>query len=52
VRRLLDENAAAWSHEIRWDGRDGSGRLAPAGVYLLWTRAGRQVATRRIVLLE
>ncbi len=33
-----------------WDGRDGAGREAPAGVYLLRLTAGGRSTTRRVVL--
>ncbi len=39
-------------HEVRWDGRDGSGRMAAAGVYIVKLEAGEEVDARRIVLLK
>ena len=47
IVRTWSGSAAAWT----WDGRDESGRLAPAGVYLLRARiAGQpQIATTRLV---
>jgi flagellar hook assembly protein FlgD len=35
VRTLVDGPLAAGRHEIAWDGRDGRGVDAPAGVYLV-----------------
>jgi len=34
VRILVDESLAAGDHEIRWNGRDGSGRNVASGIYL------------------
>ena len=34
VRRFVDGEMAAGRHEVVWDGRDGAGRVAAAGVYL------------------
>jgi hypothetical protein len=47
VRVLVDEPLAAGSHEVRWDGRDLTGRVAASGVYLarLETARGRDVLT-------
>jgi flagellar hook assembly protein FlgD len=44
-----------WSqgvHELRWDGRDGSGAMVRAGVYTLHVRAGDGTAVRSIVRLR
>jgi hypothetical protein len=51
VRMLADARSfPAGHHELRWDGRDGTGQLAPSGVYFyrLETPAG---ATARAMLL-
>ncbi|TMQ72728.1 MAG: T9SS type A sorting domain-containing protein [Candidatus Eisenbacteria bacterium] len=50
VRALVDQLLEAGSHQAIWDGRDGTGALAPAGVY--WYRlatAGRTVS-RKLIL--
>jgi serine protease len=51
LRTLLDDRLPAGSHGLRWDGRDGRGQRAPAGVY--WARlevADQRRATRVMVL--
>ena len=40
VRTLLNEPLPAGTHTIRWDGRDGSGRMVSSGVYICRMRAG------------
>jgi len=45
VRRVAEGSLAAGAHALAWDGRDASGRPAPAGVYFvrLRTSAGTEV---------
>ena len=38
--------------EVRWDGRDNSGRLVPASVYFCRLEAGGYVETRRMTMLK
>ncbi len=38
--------------EMKWDGRDDLGGLAPAGVYFYRLKAGEFVATRRMTLVK
>lgn len=47
-RRLAD----AGDHRVFFDGRDGDGRLVPAGVYFLRLDAGGQALTRRLIRLH
>jgi hypothetical protein len=50
--RVLPGPAAAGEQVLVWDGRDGRGRAAPAGVYFLRLEApGAEVRTARTVLL-
>jgi hypothetical protein len=51
VARLMEGRREPGPHAIAWDGRDGDGRPAPAGVYLLRVRAGDRTAARALVLL-
>jgi hypothetical protein len=51
VRVLVDEHAAMGWRTADWDGRDGNGRTAPAGVYLARLASAAGVAEARIVRL-
>jgi len=51
VRILLNEETAAGSHSIRWDGRDQAGRRIAAGVYQVRLDSGGRHRTGRLVLL-
>ncbi len=37
---------------VFWDGRDGEGRLAAAGIYFVALRAGARVLRRKMVLMR
>jgi len=53
VRRLVSsEVRSAGPAEIRWDGRDESGRNAASGLYIARVRAGDSVASARMVLVR
>jgi hypothetical protein len=52
VRRLIDEPMTQGSHEIRWNGRDDRGRLAPSGTYFCRLEAGGRSQTRTMTLLK
>jgi hypothetical protein len=52
VRVLLDQTLPAGSHRVDWDGRDGAGRPAAAGVYLARLECAGQALQRRLVLLK
>ena len=52
VRVLASGALPAGPHTVTWDGRDGKGRLAAAGIYFYRLSAGGQTATRRLVLLR
>lgn len=47
VGRLVESRAA-----LRWDGRNDDGARVASGVYTVRVRVGREVVTRRIVLVE
>jgi len=58
-RRIRDLSAdlsadcsCAGFHRLAWDGRDDSGRAAPAGGYLIRVRTGRATATSRLVMMR
>lgn len=43
---------AAGQHSIRWNGRDGSGRAVPQGVYFYRLQAGDQIQSQRLTVLR
>ncbi len=52
VRTLVDDRLAAGSHRVVWDGRDASGRVVSAGVYLYQLQAAGQSASGKMVMLK
>lgn len=52
VRTLVDEARQAGPHAVDWDGRDGRGRTAAAGVYLYQLEAGGEKLQRKMTLLK
>jgi len=47
---LLDRELDAGDHRVEWDGRDGDGRAAPSGLYLLRLEACGARGVRRFTL--
>ena len=52
VRSLVDRKMTAGQYSLRWDGRDDRGRKLASGVYALRLRDGRDVATRKVLLVR
>jgi hypothetical protein len=53
VRQLVNQtDQAAGQYEVSWDGRDAQGREAASGVYFYKLQAGRQLITRKMLLLR
>jgi hypothetical protein len=52
VARLIDELRVAGRHEVRWDGRDSSGREVGSGSYLARLEFGGKVETVRMGLVR
>jgi flagellar hook assembly protein FlgD len=52
VRRLLEADLPAGSHEAVWDGRDAQGAAVASGVYVSRLQAGREVRTQKLVLMK
>jgi hypothetical protein len=51
VQRLVDHEMPAGEHRIHWEGHDGSGTFAPAGVYFTKFEAAGVQQIRKIVFL-
>jgi hypothetical protein len=49
--RVRDWNLVGGQQLLEWDGKDGGGRRAAAGTYLLQLRTGDQRVQRKVVLL-
>ncbi|KAA3613894.1 MAG: T9SS C-terminal target domain-containing protein [Calditrichaeota bacterium] len=52
VRVLVDERQDAGVYNVRWDGRDKSGRILPSGLYLYELKAGDFKLVKRMILLK
>mgnify|MGYP001224191334 CR=1 FL=1 len=50
VRSLVDGPHAAGEHEVKWDGRDGSGSIVTAGAYFCRMQAGSFSQTRKLIV--
>jgi hypothetical protein len=52
VRTLLDEERAAGSHTIVWDGNDQRGNMAASGIYLYRMQTGGTSVVKKMVLIR
>ncbi len=52
VKTLIDQPMDAGQHNAVWNGQDNSGKPVSSGVYLYRLEAGKQVITRRMLLLK
>jgi hypothetical protein len=52
VRRLVDEEMPPGFKEVVWDGRSDHGMQAASGIYFYQLRAGKNVLTRKMVLMK
>ena len=52
VRTLVNGYTQSGLNRVIWDGRDENGMNAASGVYLYRLRAGRQVAVKKMLLME
>lgn len=50
IRSLVQGAGGEGEHVVMWDGRDGQGRQAPAGVYFVNMKTDQGDLTRRVVL--
>ncbi|MCJ7458519.1 MAG: M28 family peptidase [candidate division Zixibacteria bacterium] len=52
VRTLVDEEKAAGSYKIIWDGKDNSGKEVGSGIYFYQLKTEEYTATKKMVLLR
>jgi flagellar hook assembly protein FlgD len=52
IATLADEFMTSGRHELRWKGRDESGRPVASGVYFAQVRSSDQAQARRLVLVQ
>jgi hypothetical protein len=52
VRELVNAAQPAGRYEVQWDGRHTNGERAPAGIYFYQLRAGNEIATQKLMLLN
>jgi hypothetical protein len=52
VRRLVDDVRDAGPQQTVWDGRDGAGRRATQGLYLIQLRLNDGIETRPLIVLD
>lgn len=52
VRTLAQQDYPAGVHTVSWDGRDGLGHAAAAGVYFVRAQNGDAQMTRRVVVVD
>ena len=52
VRVLLDENQSAGIHHVSWDGRDGSGKPVPSGVYISRLETDTGISQQKMMLMK
>lgn len=52
IRKLIDNEMNAGSHELFWDGRDVKGNHVHSGVYFYTLRSGRDYITKKMTMLR
>ncbi len=52
VKTLLSGRLLAGEHGFVWDGRDGSGRRAASGTYLVTLKSGGKQVSKRMVMIK
>ena len=52
VATLVNENQAAQSYKVVWDGRDMNGSLAPSGVYFYQLQANDYTETKTLLFIK
>lgn len=52
VKTLVDQDMAAGTHEVTWDGRNGDGEQVSSGIYFYRISADRFSATKKMMMLK
>ncbi len=52
VAALVDEERAAGSHIVEWNGTDHNGNPQPSGIYFYRLTVGDQTSTRKMILMK
>ena len=52
VRRLAEGSREKGIHSASWDGRDAAGREAGSGMYFARLKAGKEIQSRKMILLR
>ena len=52
VKTLVDEHRAAGEHQVRWQGRDETGRRVASGIYCARLVSNGKISVRRLVLVK
>lgn len=52
VKTLVDHDAPAGSHSVRWDGKDEYGHNLASGIYIYRLEAGSFVASKKLALVR
>jgi len=52
VKTLINQYQSEGTHSITWDGRNAKGELVPSGMYFYRIIAGKDVLSRRMILMK
>jgi probable HAF family extracellular repeat protein len=52
VAEMVEAGRSAGTHSTSWDGRDASGRLVPAGAYVVRLESAGRTVTRRVAVVR
>ena len=52
VMELVNENFAAGSYTVEWNGKNNYGNQVPSGVYIYTIRSGQFISSKKMILLK